>query len=176
MFLAQRATLKDIPPIYPYPPPGTTAIEDLDLDVRVHAHCPGRHGLRYENITWGLADGTKTVQEAQGGRVIGRTRAAAHGSLTPTDMSVPVDFAGLDRERDLSEKVTRNIFVWMRETEGFPPAERDIYRHEWIDLSDDDDDDSLHPEGGGLSTAGRNVPVRVGGWIASAITARSNSI
>jgi len=176
MFLAQRSTLKDHPPIYPYPSLGLTSIDDTDLDVRAHVLCNGQHGLRYAKITWSLADAGVVVQEAREISIVGRDHRV-RSSGTPIDASADVDFGGLNRERDLSEGVARNIFTWMREIDGYPIAERNIYQHEWIDAFDDDDDDeSLHPEGDGTSTAGRDIPVRVGSWLVNAATSRSYSI
>jgi hypothetical protein len=40
-FLTQGIARYRFPPIYPYPPLGSTAVEDLDLDVRLHIACQG---------------------------------------------------------------------------------------------------------------------------------------
>lgn len=63
-FLTQGLSRYRFPPIYPYPPLGSTATNDLDLDVRLHIACPGGHGLKFSKITWRCAGGRKEVQEA----------------------------------------------------------------------------------------------------------------
>lgn len=41
-----------------------------------------------------------------------------------------------------SENDTRIIFSWLR-FEGYPPQEKDIHNHEWFDIYDSDDEESL---------------------------------
>ncbi|KAG7421586.1 hypothetical protein Forpe1208_v000121 [Fusarium oxysporum f. sp. rapae] len=171
-FLAQGESRYRQPPIYPYPPPGTTAIGDLDLEVRLHMACPGGHGLRYSRITWNCAGGKKEVQKTA---IVTTTARPTHmpGCAAPTS---PVNYTGLDPDRDISELVTKNVFTWMREMDGFPISERDIYKHEWLGDGDSDDDDSNCAEGDGGSTMGCNLSVTVGGWISGVMTARCNSL
>jgi hypothetical protein len=173
MFLTQEPP-RDHPPIYPYPPLGDTDIKDTDLGVQLHAHCEGKHELQFSSITWNCVGGRKDIQIT--GPISGASRTQVIDNLQhDTDVSVEVDYGCLDRERDLSEGVTSNLFTWMRDIDGFTVAERDIYRHEWIDAFDSDDE-SVHPEGDGASTAGLNIAGQMGRWMASTITRRCNSI
>ena len=172
MFLSQEP-LREFPPIYPYPPVGDTDIRDTDLGVQLHAQCPGSHGLRFLSIAWDCVTGTKDIQTAESTPVV--PRIFTMDNPQDEDAAVEVDYSWLDRERDLSEGVTRNLFSWMRDMDGFTVAERDIYRHEWIDTFDSDDE-SVYPEGDGGSTTGLNNDAQIGCWIAGVMTRHCNSI
>ncbi|KAM6513646.1 hypothetical protein FALCPG4_016028 [Fusarium falciforme] len=171
-FLAQGMSRYRYPPIYPYPPPGSTAINDLDLDVRLHTACPGGHGLKFSKITWSCTGGRKEVQETATLATIVRPPPT---SSSPT-AAIPVDYTRLDPDRDISELVTRNVFMWMREMDGFPINEREIYQHEWFGEDDSDDDERNHPEGDVGSSVGCNLAVTVGGWVSGVMVARCNSL
>ncbi|KAI1421060.1 hypothetical protein F5Y12DRAFT_65640 [Xylaria sp. FL1777] len=173
MYLSQ-GLYKDTPPIFPYPPLGDIPLHDADVDVQAHAHCLGSHSLRFSKITWPCEDGRKEVQNAPQ-LLLASREPNIDNELDGTPIRINYDM--LDRDKDLSETVTRNIFEWMRDMDGFPISERDIYRHEWIyDSDDSEDDETLHPEGEGLSTAGWNVSSRTGLWLSRAVTQRCNSL
>ncbi|KAF5965914.1 immunoglobulin variable region used by the itc63b heavy chain [Fusarium coicis] len=170
-FLTQGIARYRFPPIYPYPPLGSTAVEDLDLDVRLHIACLGGHGLQFSKITWNCAGRKKEVQEATTLTTIIRSSLNSSHSAAAS----LIDYRGLDPDRDVSEQVTRNVFMWMREMDGFPINEREIYKHEWFG-DDDSDDEPNCPEGDAGSSVGRNLAVTVSSWISGAATARCNSI
>ncbi|KAF4999066.1 hypothetical protein FDECE_11625 [Fusarium decemcellulare] len=172
MFLTQEP--QGHPPINSYPPLGYTEIKDTTLGIQVHAYCPGNHGLRFLSITWPCVGGRKDVQTTGPMAVLPRDHVT--NTLQDEDQATEVDYSWLDRERDLSESVTRNMFCWMRDMDGYTVAERDIYRHEWIDAFDSSDDESLHPEGDGASTRGVDIDARMGSWVASTVTERCNSL
>lgn len=172
-YLCQGLSQERFPPIYPYPPPGATAIEDLSLDVRLHALCPGKHGLRFSRIRWTCVGGRSVIQEAENICILSGDTTNLRLSST-VEAAVEADYDRLHPEMDLSNMVTHNVFMWMRGADGFPIAERGIYHHEWLDVSESDE--SLHPEGDGRSTAGWNVPVDVGSWISKSLTTRCNSL
>ncbi|KAF4335660.1 immunoglobulin variable region used by the ITC63b heavy chain [Fusarium beomiforme] len=169
-FLTQGIARHRFPPIFPYPPLGSTAVEDLDLDVRLHMECPGGHGLKFSKITWNCAGG-KVVQEAA------TLATTIRPSLKPSHPAAAslVAYRWMDPDRDVSEQVTRNVFMWMREMDGFPTNERKIYKHEWF-CDDDSDDEPNCPEGDAGSSLGPNLAVTVGSWISGVTTARCNSI
>jgi hypothetical protein len=75
-----------------------------------------------------------------------------------------------NEDDDCSEMVTRNIFTWLRDEDGFPVAERAIRQHEWIDNLDSDDDSPI--TGDTHSTVGENLH----GWLIKIMTRRSNSL
>lgn len=175
-YLGQGLSESKLPPIFPYPPPGTTAVEDLSLDVRLHAACSGHHWLRCSKIKWTCAGGRVVTQEQSGtGGALQPRNSSGSGSRCGGDVSVGVDYSQFDSESNLSGSVTRNIFMWMREQDGFPVAERGIYQHEWFE--DFSDDDSVWcVEGDAKSTTGRDVAVRVGLWASRVMTKRCNSL
>ncbi|KAF5639681.1 immunoglobulin variable region used by the itc63b heavy chain [Fusarium sp. NRRL 52700] len=170
-FLTQGIARYRYPPIFPYSPLGLTAVEDLDLDVRLHTTCQSGHGLKFSKITWHCAGGKKEVHEAATLTTITRPPSRAKPSATHL-----VDYSGLDPGRDVSEQVTRNIFTWMREMDGFPVSERNIYKHDWLDYGDSDSDDRNCAERDGGSTVGCDLSVTVSGWISGVVTARCNSL
>lgn len=159
-YLSQGLSEYKFPPLYPYPPPGTTAIEDLDIEVRQHATCAGKHRLRFSKIIWNCTGGRREVHHAVDERVI-------RPDLTPSPplncLPTHISYVHLNREKDLSELVTRTVFNWMRGTDGFPVAERDIYKHEWLDDFGSGDESILEGEGEGRSTAGSDTLIR--SWI-----------
>jgi hypothetical protein len=70
-----------------------------------------------------------------------------------------VDYSHRDCERNSSEGATRNIVTWLRGTERFLIAERDIREHEWIDNFEESDDECHDPEGNGWKKKCRGWPL-----------------
>ncbi|EEU34912.1 uncharacterized protein NECHADRAFT_39725 [Fusarium vanettenii 77-13-4] len=163
------------PPLFPFPPFGSTAIEDTNLDVHEHALCGMPHRLAYACFTWSCND-RKEVQQYCQDRLKSSILRSKNGQITNhchdhiVDNYEGLDYDDLDSEDENSEAVTRNIFTWLRGEDGFPVAERAIREHEWIDNLDSDDDSPI--EGDVRSTVGGNLH----GWIARVSTQRSNSI
>lgn len=55
-------------------------------------------------------------------------------------LQMPISYGSLDREKEsISENATRSIFSWLR-TEGYDLHERGIWKHEWFDMSDSNED------------------------------------
>ncbi|CZT02787.1 uncharacterized protein RAG0_09806 [Rhynchosporium agropyri] len=151
-------------PLFPFAPFGSTAMIDTNIDVHQHALCETRHSLEYEGLTWrcrGVQSTATTVPRA--------FLRAKDGQ--PIDGDISVNYENLDNEDDdNSEMVTRNIFTWLRDMDGFPVAERAIREHEWIDNLDSDDDCPI--TGDAQSTVGCNLH----GWLLKTMTGRSNSL
>lgn len=160
-----------VPPLFPFAPFGSTAMEDADLDVRRHSLCSASHGLEYSCFTWDCQGGKK-VEQGRNESLATPIRAKAGKPPVAGDNlnSFDVDYDGLDPDDEVSEMVTRNVFTWLRGEDGFPVAERSIREHEWIENLDSDDDSPI--DGDIRSTAGRNL----GGWVLGVSTRRSNSI
>ncbi|UPK90967.1 hypothetical protein LCI18_001902 [Fusarium solani-melongenae] len=156
-FLTQEISRYRFPPIYPYPPPGSTTINDLDLDVRLHIACPGGHGLKFSKNHLELY--RREERSSRGG-----------------DLGHNIDYTWMDPDRDISELATRNVFMWMRGMDDFPVNEREIYKHEWFGEDDSDDDERNRPEGDVGSSVGCNLDVTVGGWVSGVMAARCNSL
>ncbi|KAH7200189.1 hypothetical protein DER44DRAFT_888183 [Fusarium oxysporum] len=156
-----------IPPLFPFPPFGSTAIEDTNIDVHEHILCGWDHGLRFSHLTWHCSDGTKVQQ---GPKVPSMATRLKNGVLQGSVPEVEVDYEEYDSEDENSEMVTRNIFTWLRGDDGFPVAERAIREHEWIDNLDSEDDEPI--EGDVHSSFGGHLH----GWLLKTSTHRSNSI
>ena len=89
----------------------------------------------------------------------------------PANSNISISYDNLDNEDDdCSEMVTRNIFTWLRDEDGFPVAEKAIREHEWIDNLDSDDDCPI--TGDAQSTVGGNLYR----WLLKTMTKRSNSL
>ncbi|TVY23926.1 hypothetical protein LHYA1_G007270 [Lachnellula hyalina] len=152
------------PPLFPFAPFGSTAIIDTNIDVRQHTQCETSHGLEYKGLTWRCRAGQRVAT------TIARIPLRAKNGQ-PTDGNISVTYDNIDNEDDdCSEMVTRNIFTWLRDEDGFSVAERAIREHEWIDNFDSDDDSPI--TGDAQSTVGGNLH----GWLLKTITRRSNSL
>ncbi|KAM4062552.1 hypothetical protein HRG_013711 [Hirsutella rhossiliensis] len=165
MFLSQTENHRD-PPLVPFAPFGTVAIKDCILEVQLHAHSSGNHGLRYAGWTWDCKNNVKVPHNP----VRGSSPTVFADDVYASNIVVHYD--NLNCERDCSEAMTRNIFGWLRKADGFPVAERAIRTHEWIDDGWSSEDESVAPEGDGKSTTSR----RVGPWICQGTTTRCNTI
>lgn len=155
------------PPLFPFAPFGSTAMGDTALDVRQHARCGRAHGLEYGGFTWDCEDGRK-VEQANTAAIIIPRKIEQQSNWSD---NIVVNYDSLDLEDEESASVTRNIFTWLREQDGFPVAERGIREHEWLDNLDlDDDGGSI--DGDIRSTAGGDLH----GWLRKISTQRSLSI
>lgn len=95
--------------MYPYPPLGDTKIRDTGLGVQLHARCQGNHGLQFLSLTWNCVGGRKDIETTGPVSVVSRdyiVRTPQHEF-----MAVEVGYKWLDRERDLSAGVIRNLFT-----------------------------------------------------------------
>ncbi|KXJ89053.1 hypothetical protein Micbo1qcDRAFT_213360 [Microdochium bolleyi] len=157
-------------PLFPFGPFGSVAVADLDLDVRQHISCGQIHHLEYQGMSWHCEGGKKVWQGFEG---LSRP-AARYKTKEPLQQrdAHTVNFEDMEYEDDdASQMVTRNIFTWLREQDGFPVAERAIREHEWIDNLRDDDDSPI--EGRAVSTAGDSRPGR---WLLDTLTTRCKSL
>jgi hypothetical protein len=164
MYLSHDQSYK-VAPLFPFAPFGSTLLTDTNIDVRQHAQCGANHSLEYGGLAWRCCGGERIaaldLHEAS-------LRAK---SGNPECNNIVVDYDSLDNEDDdCSEMVTRNIFTWLRDEDGFPVAERAIREHAWIDNLDSDNDEPI--EGDARSTAGGNLH----GWLSKTGTWRSNSL
>ncbi|KAK1657745.1 hypothetical protein BDP55DRAFT_419956 [Colletotrichum godetiae] len=129
----------DVAPLFPFAPFGLTAIGDTNLEVRQHTRCQFPHALAYEGLSWQSREGKWTGFQKP---MVPLSLRPKYGQ--PGDSLVTVMYDNLDFDDDCSEMMTRSIFTWLREEDGFPVAERDIREHEWIEnLVDSDDGDCL---------------------------------
>ena len=153
-----------VPPLFPFAPFGSTAITDTNIDVRQHARCEISHCLKYAGLTWRCRGDQRAVTTFPGTPL-----RAKNGQ--PKVVNGSIAYGNLDNEDDdCSEKVTRNIFTWLRDEDGFPVAERAIREYEWIDNLDSEEDcpitGDVHSVVGGI----------LQGWLLKTTTWRSNSL
>ncbi|KAL5362703.1 hypothetical protein BJX96DRAFT_166867 [Aspergillus floccosus] len=119
-------------PICPWMPFGTTAIEDTDIEVRLHTQCKGRHVVTYMGWLWNCMNGEVVDQRCAVGVPTRRRQPV------PPVSPIPVPYEALDLEEEtISENATRSIFGWLR-FEGYPPSERDIWNHPWMNMDASD--------------------------------------
>lgn len=120
-------------PICQWTPFGVTALQDTEIDVRLHADCAG-HCLQYAGWKWTCRNGRVVYQMSD------NTPTPNIPSEEPVVTNVTIDYQGLNHgDEGVSENATRSIFGWLR-VEGFPPNERKI--HDWIYI---DESDYEHP-------------------------------
>lgn len=136
-FLSQ-SDLHNRLPLCQWKPFGSTAIEYTDLEIQNHRTCE-HHQLRYEGGSWKYQGDICEYQPSALGLDDGDiARAGQHNDSTDT---VPVDFTGMDRNREaISENATRNIFGWLR-PDGHGSSEAEIWKQGWFKISDSDEDE-----------------------------------
>ena len=137
LFLS-RSGSHDRVPVCQWKPFGGTPLEHTDIEVRVHAKCKG-HGLRYQGFMWDCVDG-KTTHQALDGDDAYAYPSPPLTQQTPSSRQAPVNYRNLDREKDfVSENATRSIFGWLR-VDGYALDEKDIWKHEWLEMSESDEE------------------------------------
>ncbi|PYI33224.1 hypothetical protein BP00DRAFT_485453 [Aspergillus indologenus CBS 114.80] len=134
-------------PVYPWKPLGVTALDEAELQVRLHASC-GCHCLEYRGWRWGLVGGGELEDVGVG--VVVDCGDEPGGRDVREEGSFVLDSEILASEV-LTEVATRGIFGWLR-ARGYPASERAIYQHEWVDLASEDEDEEHEVEGVESST------------------------
>ncbi|KAL5323250.1 hypothetical protein ACEPPN_007784 [Leptodophora sp. 'Broadleaf-Isolate-01'] len=158
-----------VTPLFPFAPFGWSALGDTNIEVRQHAKCEIWHGLEFESLKWRCQD--PMYLETATPFLCRIPLWAKNGQSGNSE--VAVTYKNLDYEDDeCSEMVTRYIFTWLRDEDGFPLAERDIRKHEWIENLDYSDEDECPITGDARSTLGGNLH----GWLGKTVTWRSNSL
>lgn len=123
-------------PVCQWTPFGTTALEDTEINVRLHANCTA-HGLQYTGWKWTCRNGIVVCQMA---------KPDFMPAFSPVEPNITINYEALDHvEQPASENATRSIFSWLR-VEGYPPNEKRI--HEWINIDDSDDELSMDEDSG----------------------------
>ncbi|KLJ07025.1 hypothetical protein EMPG_17479 [Blastomyces silverae] len=144
-------------PVSPWMPFGSTALEDAEIEVRLHAQCTG-HGLQYADWRWACRNG-KLVYP-----LCVKPTISAHPPAQHPAISTPIRYEALNLEDEsASENATRNIFGWLR-FDGYPPRERGISNHEWMNLDESDDESPSLNESKRTHAAGTSKAV-VENWI-----------
>ncbi|KAF0641691.1 hypothetical protein FPSE5266_09874 [Fusarium pseudograminearum] len=160
LFLSQSERRSRLP-VCQWTPFGKTPVGDVDLEVRVHQQCED-HWLQYEGIEWEYEDGHVEFLPSQTGdsQTI-PSKPPIH--LSTQELTTDISYEGLERDREaISENATRNIFGWLR-VDGYAQGEQDIWKHEWFDMSDSDDDDIKEEET--ISDTSAQLSPRVESWV-----------
>ncbi|CZS73795.1 unnamed protein product [Fusarium graminearum] len=144
LFLSQSERHTRLP-LCQWTPFGKTTVSDVDLEVRLHQQCQD-HWLQYEGIEWE----SKPF-------LANHLYNHSHRDL------LQISYEGLDRDREaISENATRNIFGCLR-VDGYGQGEQDIWKYEWFDMSDSDDNDV--DEEDTTSDASAQLSPRVESWV-----------
>jgi hypothetical protein len=114
-------------PLFPFPPFGSTALDDTSLDVHEHSLCGKDQSLNYVRMTWHCNDGTEVKQGPEVPIAVERPKP---GRVLNKNSDVDVDYDDHESNDENSEMVTRNIFTWLPGQDGFPVAARAIREHE----------------------------------------------
>jgi hypothetical protein len=150
-------------------PFGKTPVENVDIEVRVHQQCED-HRLQYEGIDWEYEDGNLEFllsQKAGSQKMSGKTSMQETGDTCTT----AICYEGMARDREaISENATRSIFGWLR-PDGYAQGEQDIWKHEWFDMSESDEDDIRDDET--TSDASARLSPRVESWVLDTKTSTS---
>jgi hypothetical protein len=128
-------------PVSQWKPFGTTPIKDVEVEVRVHAECNG-HGLEYKGFVWDCMEGESEPQLRVDCVCISRSHSTQDIDHADDIPSVKE----LDRENEIiSENATRTILRWLR-VEGNALHEQEIFKHEWLEELDSDEEEVLLDE------------------------------
>lgn len=121
-------------PICQWRPFGSTAVEDLDIEARLHVKCRG-HKLQYQGLRWSGDDATISW------RTNDSKPSIDHSGLYARDDGFCVCYKALNRENEvISENTTRSIFGWLR-PDGRTRDEKEIFQHPWLDMPESDSED-----------------------------------
>lgn len=164
------------PPLSAWPLFGNTELKDVNLEVEEHIRC-GSHRLYYDSWTWTCRDKNDFVCHRPS-----HSMPRLHTAQRVIDATIPVSYHAFDPEEEsASENATMNNFNWLRGTDGYPVAERDIRNHEWLREETDSDDiesedsDQTHNGQKRTRTQARRLPTK---WLLYTETkyARADSV
>jgi hypothetical protein len=141
-------------PICPWEPFDTTALEDTNMEVRVHADCK-EHGLQYAGWKWYCNNGREIHQKPD----ITRTQPSKPQTTVHPGTCVTPNLL----DEIASATATRSIFSWLR-YEGYPVCEQEIRKHEWIAIYDSDDEESDCQDSDSTSSR-KTSPLDVKSWM-----------
>jgi len=140
LFLCQSDSHTRLP-VCQWKPFGKTSKDDVDLEVRVHEHCKG-HQLQYQGFAWEFPHGNLSFH-APPQCVPQRQRQS---SAQEPRCRFPIVWKALKRQNEvISENATRNVLSWLR-SDGCAPREKDMFKHEWMTMSDSEDEEELMVE------------------------------
>jgi hypothetical protein len=115
-------------PIVRWKPFGSTPVEDVNIEVRLHCDCGG-HELQWQGLLWNNTDGECSLNQV---------------ALQPTNLPVTppyddgeqvlVSYEALNRTNEaISVNATRNILSWLR-SDGWSHHEKEMSKHPWLKM------------------------------------------
>lgn len=127
-------------PLSPLEPFGETAVEDTEIEVRLHVNCGG-HGLTYKLWTWCCTNRNQGVHPSSNSAPVDTLNtlscldprdavSISENTRRNRDIAIPFDDFNPEDD-DASGHATLRVFIWLRR-DGFPATEQDIRRHEWL--------------------------------------------
>jgi len=138
LFLSQTTHQARVP-ICQWKPFGSTPLDDVDVEVRVHSECED-HGLQYKGFSWDYTE-DKSIMQLLGEAIFHSSRSLSTVQELSGAEQTPICYKALDREKEvISENATRSVFGWLR-FEGYARHESGIWKHDWFDMSDSDEED-----------------------------------
>ncbi|KAM5384583.1 hypothetical protein ACJZ2D_001328 [Fusarium nematophilum] len=144
LFLAQTDTHHRAP-FCQWAPFGTTPIDEVDVEVRLHKDCNG-HSLQYRGFVWDSDYARPQIPASPSVYHAPRSAAAAESNQQERDLPTPEN---LDHNKEfISEVATRSIFNWLR-PDGCTSREKEIWAHDWLDMPESDNDEELQDEESG---------------------------
>lgn len=134
-------------PNFAFPPFGTTVLENLDLEVRLHLRDTNPQQTQVRHVTWETTSPARTTVTLLSAPVRQKI-----GYRSQPDIEIPrLSSEEHNVAEDCSKTSTRRAFGWLREApaiggrvgasetsvmvEGgvnWTPEERDIFEHEWL--------------------------------------------
>lgn len=148
-------------PVCQWKPFGRSPTEHVEVEVRVHAGCKG-HGLEYKGFIWDCTEGESEPQIPADYNY----NTPGQSSTQDIDHAYEIpDVEELDRDNEvISENATGNILRWLR-VEGNALHEQEIFKHEWLDAYESDDEEGLLDEVSNAS--GRRSSSQVKQWLST---------
>ncbi|KAF2014174.1 hypothetical protein BU24DRAFT_441792 [Aaosphaeria arxii CBS 175.79] len=148
-------------PVCKWKPFGRTELDNVDIEVRAHQQCDD-HWLQYEGIDWKCDDGSLDFLSSQNS---GSQQTFGETSIQETrdECATSISYKEMVRDQEhISENATRNICGWLR-SDVYAQGEQNIWKHEWFDISDSDDDDMTEDET--ISDGSDRLSPRVESWL-----------
>ncbi|EIT82309.1 hypothetical protein AO1008_02659 [Aspergillus oryzae 100-8] len=121
------------PLLSPYRPFGYVDLRNISIDVRLHYSC--NHQLRYYCWNWKCEEGQVSIDFGMSYGLKAVESSMEPNTLRSTDLDKEEIF-----DDTLSELATRNIFSWTSFSEGTRSEERELWKHEWLELLVDRND------------------------------------
>lgn len=141
--------------VWPWKPFGYTRVCDTNILVREHLRC-GCHAFEYGGWSWELDDGPRIEDMGAKPRFSSLLSASTSLSVGPAgslclscsgtghvlaDLPPVLRDCGYDLyEDEKSSNPSRGIFCWLR-MGGFAANEKEIYKHPWVTIMDDTDEE-----------------------------------